>query len=223
MADGGGFAGFPRWGVTFYQELEVHNTKEFWAEHKAQWERDVRDPLRKLMDSLEPEFGPAKVFRPHRDIRFSADKSPYKTFQGALAGHHDGVGYYVQLGGDGLVVGGGFHAHSPAQTDRYRAAVDAEPSGAELESLVGQLMAAGFALEGASLKSRPRGYGADHPRLDLLRRKEIMAINRVGTPAWLTEPAALQHIRDSWRQVRPLTTWITAQVGTAEEHPRGRG
>lgn len=220
MADSGGFAGFPRWAVTFYQELEEHNTKDFWAEHKDQWERDVRAPLQALVEALEPEFGPAKVFRPHRDIRFSADKSPYKTYQGAIAGQHDGVGYYVQISGEGLVVGGGFRTHSPAQTERFRAAVHSEASGTELERMVADLEAAGFGLEGAALKTRPKGYDADHPRLDLLRRKELMAIKRVGTPAWLSKPAALHQVRESWQQVRPLAAWIAEHVGSAEEQPR---
>jgi uncharacterized protein (TIGR02453 family) len=220
MAGGTGFTGFPRGAVTFYQELEVHNTKDFWAGHKHQWERDVHRPLLALVEALEPEFGPAKVFRPHRDIRFSADKSPYKTHQGAIAGQHDGVGYYVQISGEGLVVGGGFRTHSPAQTHRFRAAVDAEASGTELEGIAADLQAAGFGLEGAALKTRPQGYDADHPRLELLRRKELMAIKRVGTPAWLTTPEALHHVRESWQQVRPLADWVTHHVGPAEEQPR---
>ena len=81
-------------------------------------------------DALEDEFGPARLFRPNRDIRFSHDKSPYKTHQGAFVGVATGVGYYVQVSGDGLAVGGGFRAHSPAETARYRAAVDgARPAG----------------------------------------------------------------------------------------------
>jgi uncharacterized protein (TIGR02453 family) len=208
--------------VTFYQELEQHNTKDFWAEHKDQWERDVRGPLQALVEALEPEFGPAKVFRPHRDIRFSADKAPYKTYQGAIAGQHDGVGYYVQISGEGLVVGGGFRTHSSAQTDRFRARVDAEASGAALAGIVRDLQTAGFGLEGAALKTRPRGFDADHPRLELLRRKELMAIKRVGTPAWLSKPAALDHVRESWQQVRPLAAWIAEHVGPAPEHPGRR-
>jgi uncharacterized protein (TIGR02453 family) len=218
--DAAAFTGFPVWGVRFYQDLETHNTKEFWVQHKAEWERQVRDPMRALVAELEPQFGPATLFRPNRDIRFSADKSPYKTHQGAIAGSSAGVGYYVQLSGDGLAVGGGFRTHSPAQTDRFRAAVDDERAGGELVAITSALVAEGFELEGAALKTRPKGYDADHPRIDLLRRKEVMGIKRVGTPRWLTTPEALDHVREAWLDIRPLNDWVVEHVGPAEERPR---
>jgi uncharacterized protein (TIGR02453 family) len=209
MAD---FTGFPLWGPRFYSELELHNTREFWAAHKDRWEREVRDPMRALVAALEPEFGPATVFRPHRDVRFSPDKSPYKTHQGAIAGPAPGLGYYVGLDADGLIVGGGFRTHSTAQTDRFRRAVDSD-AGAELAGIVTALVAAGFSVEGAALKTHPRGYPADHPRVDLLRRKELMAVTNVGTPPWLATPAALEQVRRMWRQVRPLAEWAVTNVG----------
>jgi uncharacterized protein (TIGR02453 family) len=212
MAESSSFQGFPQWGVTFYQELEVTNTKEFWAEHKAQWERDVKEPMLALADALEDEFGPARLFRPNRDIRFSHDKSPYKTHQGAFVGVATGVGYYVQVSGDGLAVGGGFRAHSPAETARYRAAIDAPTPGARLEKVAAELVAAGYSLEGETLKTRPKGFAAEHPRLELLRRKEMMAIHRIGTPSWLAAPEAVDHVRAQWRQVRPLVDWMTEHV-----------
>jgi uncharacterized protein (TIGR02453 family) len=221
MAGPAEFEGFTAWGVTFYQELEDNNTKEFWAANKAQWEREVREPMLALVEELEDEFGPAKLFRPNRDIRFSADKSPYKTHQGAIAGPVAGVGYYVQISGDGLAVGGGFHTHSPAQTESFRRAIADEDSGVEFERIVAGLVGAGFDLEGAALKTRPKGFGIDHPRLDLLRRKEIMAINRLGTPAWLSKPTALQHVRAAWRDIRPLAEWVMANVAPVEARRGG--
>lgn len=215
MADSG-FTGFPAWGVRFYGQLQDNNTKEFWGQHKSEWERAVRDPMRDLVEELEDEFGPATVFRPNRDLRFSADKSPYKTYQGAIAGPAAGIGFYVQLDAEGLLVGGGFHTHSPAQTDRFRAAIEADPSGADLERITGALTTDGYALEGAALKTRPKGVDADHPRLDLLRRKEIMALRRLGTPQWLESPEALDQVREHWAAIRPLTEWIVTHVGPAE-------
>jgi uncharacterized protein (TIGR02453 family) len=208
----GDFRGFPARAVGFYGDLEHDNTKEFWAGHKAQWEADVRDPMRALLDELEPEFGEARLFRPYRDVRFSADKSPYKTHQGALVGPNPGVGYYVQISSEGLTVGGGFRTHSPSQTEQFRDAVADEASGPELESIVAALVSAGFTLEGATLKTRPRGYPAEHPRMALLRRKELMSIRRLGTPAWLETPAVLDHVRASWRRIRPLADWVVAHV-----------
>lgn len=209
MAD---FRGFPLWGPQFYAELERNNTRDFWAANKERWERDVRDPMRALVTALEPEFGPAVVFRPNRDLRFSPDKSPYKTHQGAIAGPAPGLGYYVGLDADGLMVGGGFRTHSPAQTDRFRQAVDSD-AGAELAGIVETIVGQGYVVEGAALKTRPRDYPADHPRIDLLRRKELMAVRGVGTPEWLPTPAALNHVRRMWGEIRPLAEWVVTNVG----------
>ncbi|WP_270888081.1 DUF2461 domain-containing protein [Pedococcus sp. 5OH_020] len=220
MAGDAGFRGFPLWGVRFYDELRTTNTKELWSQHKAEWERAVRDPMRALVESLEDEFGPATVFRPNRDIRFSPDKSPYKTYQGAIAGPAAGIGYYVQLDADGLLVGGGFHTHSAEQTGRFRAAIAAGPTGAQLERITGSLVDQGYSLEGAALKTRPKGVEADHPRLELLRRKELMALRRLGTPAWLESKEALDRVRAEWSVLRPLVDWVSEHVGPAADGPR---
>ena len=107
-----------------------------------------------LVDALEDEFGPAKLFRPNRDIRFSADKSPYKTHQGAIAGPAAGVGHYVQISGDGLAVGGGFRTHSPAQTESFRRAIAAEDSGARVRRCRGRARL-GLVSTSRALPSRP--------------------------------------------------------------------
>ena len=151
------FEGFPAAAFRFYADLEENNNREWWLENKRTYDDDVRAPLTALLSELEPEFGPAKIFRPNRDIRFSQDKSPYKTAQGAFAARQEGVGFYVQLSADGLLIGGGYHSHTPAQLARYRAAVDAPASGEQLQEIVDAVAAAGFSVEGEKLKTVPRG------------------------------------------------------------------
>jgi uncharacterized protein (TIGR02453 family) len=209
------FPGFSDRAVAFYAELAAHNTREFWTANKTVYESEVRDPMRALVAELESEFGPAKVFRPHRDTRFSNDKTPYKTHQAALAGDGAGTGYYVQLDSRGLTVGGGFRAHSPVQTATFRSAVAAEDTGLAMSDLVAGLRANGYDIEGDELKTRPRGIAADHPRLDLLRCRSLMAFQLFGTPAWLGGPSALDAIRNAWRQVTPLNEWVAANVASA--------
>lgn len=70
------FQGIPTAAFRFYEELEENNNREWWLEHKSAYDAGVREPLTALLAELEPEFGPAKVFRPNRDVRFSQDKSP---------------------------------------------------------------------------------------------------------------------------------------------------
>jgi uncharacterized protein (TIGR02453 family) len=209
------FEGFPDEGLVFYEGLEADNSKTFWTRHKADYDAHVKAPLLAMLEELAPEFGTAKVFRPYRDVRFSNDKTPYKTHQAALAGDGAGTGYYLQLDSRGLTVGGGFRAHSPDQTARFRGAVDAEATGVALADVVDALRASGFDIEGDELKTRPRGFAADHARIDLLRCRSLMAFTLYGTPAWLSRPAALDEIRSTWRQVRPLNDWVAANVGPA--------
>ena len=213
------FSGFPPGALSFYAELEDDNSRDWWLGHKAAYDRDVREPMLALLDSLEDEFGEAKLFRPNRDVRFSADKSPYKTHQGALVGTGTSPGYYVQVSADGLRAGGGFRATSPAQTSRFRAAVDAPATGGELDGILKALRAKDFDLIGDSVKTSPRGYVADHPRIETLRHKELMVVRDFGTPAWLSTRRTLTVVRDTWRAVRPLRDWLEANVGTAEGRP----
>jgi uncharacterized protein (TIGR02453 family) len=209
------FAGFSDRAVAFYADLAADNTRGFWTANKAVYDSEVRDPMRALVADLEPEFGPSKMFRPHRDIRFSNDKTPYKTHQSALAGDGSGLGYYVKLDSSGLTAGGGFRAHSPDQVARFRNAVDAEATGVALSGVVARLREDGFHIEGDELKTKPRGYAADHPRIELLRCRSLMAFKMFGTPAWLASPAAFDEVRSAWRKVTPLREWVAANVGPA--------
>ena len=210
------FSGFPPSALAFYAGLEADNSREHWQAHRPTYEQDVREPMLALLDALEDEFGEAKLFRPNRDVRFSADKSPYKTHQGALVGVGTSLGYYVQISADGLRAGGGFRTTSPTQTARFRAAVDAPATGIELERMVTALRDRTFELVGDAVKTAPRGYAVDHPRIEMLRHKELMVLRDFGAPPWLHTRRALTEVRDTWRAVRPLAEWLEANVDASE-------
>ncbi|AUZ35577.1 TIGR02453 family protein [Arthrobacter sp. PGP41] len=203
------FQGIPAGAFGFYEELQDNNNREWWQEHKDSYQSLVKEPLSSLLAGLEPRFGPAKLFRPNRDIRFSEDKSPYKTAQGAVASVQEGVGYYLQLSAGGLLVGGGYHSHTPAQLARYRNSVDASGTGESLRQIVEAVAAAGFAVEGEKLKTVPRGYAREHPRAELLKHKSLSASVNLGRPDWLATPAAVQHIAGLWEDLRPLVDWVS--------------
>lgn len=202
------FQGIPAGAFEFYQELQENNTREWWQENKDRYQTLVREPFLAMLAGLEPRFGPGKIFRPNRDIRFSQDKSPYKTAQGAFASVQEGVGFYLQVSADGLLVGGGYHSHTPAQLARYRNSVDASGTGESLRHIVEAVAAAGFMVEGEKLKTVPRGYPQDHPRAELLKHKSLSAATDLGQPAWLATPAALQEIAALWDELRPLVDWV---------------
>ncbi|WP_427129600.1 DUF2461 domain-containing protein [Pseudarthrobacter sp. S9] len=202
------FAGIPDAAFRFYSDLEDNNNRGWWLEHKAVYDAAVKEPLTLLLAELEPHFGESRLFRPNRDIRFSPDKSPYKTAQGAFASAAEGVGFYLQLSADGLLIGGGCHTHSPAQLARFRSAVDAQDSGEALQGIVQGVETAGFAVEGESLKTVPRGFDKDHPRAALLKRKSLTAGVNVGRPDWLATPGAADEVARRWEELRPLVEWI---------------
>ncbi|MEU5410380.1 DUF2461 domain-containing protein [Nocardia asteroides] len=203
------FTGFPLTALDFYEDLEADNSKTFWAAHKQTYEEAVRAPMTALTAELEAEFGPAKIFRPYRDVRFAADKSPYKDHQGAVAATMPGVGWYVQIGAAGLFVAGGCYMMSPAALATLRATIDDDVRGAELEHILADATAAGFTIGGDQLKTKPKGYPADHPRIELLRHKSLTARREFGAPDWLSTPAAATEIRRAWTELRPLVEWFT--------------
>ena len=176
------FEGFPDEGLVFYEGLEADNSKTYWTQHKAAYDAHVRAPLQALLDELAPEFGTAKVFRPYRDVRFSNDKTPYKTHQGAVV-HADGAGagaWYVQISADGLHVSGGCWRLESDQVARYRRAVaDACRARACRPRSTGW-RAAGWSIEGEQLTRVPAGYSADAERLDLLKHKSLHAGRTLG-------------------------------------------
>ena len=201
------FSGIPHAAVDFYAELEQDNTTEFWAAHRERYERDVRATIAALVAELEDEFGPAKIFRPERNLRFSRDKTPYKTHQGAYVGTGPRTGWYAEVSADGFRVGGGSYHMEPEALTAYRQAVDG-PRGAALERIVADLRESGWEINGSTLRTAPRGYGRDHPRIGLLRHTSLSATRWIQDADVVTTPALVEQVREDWREVRPLVEWL---------------
>ena len=219
---GGGFRGFPDEAFVFYEGLEADNSKTYWTAHKAAYEEHVRAPMLALLGELSSDFGAASMFRPYRDVRFSKDKSPYKTHQGAFVDAVPGVGYYVQFSADGLLAAAGFHSHGADQIERYRNAVANDATGKRLESIVATLREGDFDLDGDALKTRPKGYPADHPRIELLRYRSIYAERSWPPQPWIHTASAAARVREAWSAAQPLVAWITEHVGQTHEPSRRR-
>jgi uncharacterized protein (TIGR02453 family) len=203
------FSGWPEEALDFYDGLAADNSKSYWTEHQATYEDKVLRPMTELTEELAAEFGEPKIFRPYRDVRFSADKSPYKTHIGAVIG---GTGY-VQLSADGLGAGAGMWQLGPEYLERYRAAVASDSPGAELEQVIARIEKADIAVHGHGvLKSAPRGYPADHPRIGLLRYKGLTAWKQWPVETWLETAAAKDHLISFFRTVQPLCSWLTTHV-----------
>src|SRR5579871_1569705 len=160
-----GFSGWSEAALDFYDGLEEDNSKAYWTAHKAIYDQAVLGPMLQLTEELSPEFGEVKIFRPYRDVRFSADKSPYKTGIGAVIGSG-----YVQFSASGLAAGAGMHQMASDQIARYRQAVAEDLTGHELERVIEAITKAGYEVHGREpLKTALCVYPGDHPRIELLR------------------------------------------------------
>ncbi len=132
------FTGFPVVALDFYDDLEVDNTKSFWDANKHVYDASVKAPFQALAAALEPEFGPMKIFRPYRDVRFAKDKTPYKTHQGAFVSAGPSLGWYVELSPRGVRVGAGFYEASGARLAAIRDAVADDKTGRALKGRLDQ-------------------------------------------------------------------------------------
>ncbi len=211
-----GFGGWPDEALEFFEGLEADNTKAYWEPRKPLYERAVKAPMEALLAEVEGEFGSFKLMRPYRDIRFSADKTPYKTNIGAGSSTGTG-GVYVSFSANGIYAGGGTWHLSRDQLVRYREAIDGA-AGEELEAIDGRLGEAGYELEGReTLKRAPKGWSQDHPRIRLLRFTSVLVGRHFPPAPWMATAAVKDRVVEVWRAAAPVNAWLDANVGPAEE------
>lgn len=206
------FTGFPVAALDFYDDLEMDNTKSFWEAHKATYLEQVRAPMIALTDALAQEFGAAKVFRPYRDVRFAKDKMPYKTHQGAFVAVGPASGWYVEVAAPGVRIGGGVYEASGERLAALREAMADDRTGARLQRIRRDLERAGFTVDGERLKTSPRGFDKDHPRIELLRMKTVLGMRSYGFEPFVHTPELLDRVRADWRTLRPLVNWLADAV-----------
>ena len=201
----------------FFIGLELDNSKRYFDANKKLYLERVRGPLEALLVELEPEFGKSKIARPNRDIRFSANKAPYKTNVYAMT-----PGGYVALDAKGLTAAGGRYEMEKSQLDAYRAVVAADRPGAELERIVSALESAGYEIGGEELKRIPPGFPPDHPRARLLRHKRLYFWKNFGLQPWLGSARAREKVAEVWRAAKPLEDWFAAHVPAGSGSERRR-
>jgi uncharacterized protein (TIGR02453 family) len=213
------FTGFTEEALDFYRRLEVDNSKAFWQANRATYVTAVREPMAALTGELA-DLGPFHLFRPHNDLRFSKQRPPYKTHQGAYVESEGGAGYYVQLSASGLMLAAGYYAMAPDQLTRFRDAVGDDRTGSEVATIAADLRRRHYTIGAiAELATAPRGWPRDHPRIDLLRRKGLMASMDVGAPAWIRSRGAVRRIRAVWDGTAGLCAWLDTHVGPSTLPP----
>lgn len=203
------FLGFGPEAFWWFDGLERDNSRDYFTRTRDLYEREVRGQLEELL--LELGGGEVKVFRQHRDLRFTRDKRPYKERTYGIAGR-----LYVQLSSRGLYVGTGYYRVEPEQLERYRAAVADDATGPQLEAALAK---ARLDVDGASLKTAPRGYPRDHPRIELLRRKQLIIGRSLPAGGGIKRDPALDLARGVRKSSAPILAWLDTHVG----QPSSRG
>ena len=214
------FEGFPAEAFAWFSGLEADNSREYFTAHRDTYERAVLGALETMLEELADELsGRVKMFRQNRDVRFSPDKSPYKTATyGVILDRVDSLApLYAQLTSAGLFAGSGYYRVEPDQLERFRAAIVDDGSGPELERAVAAVHAAGVQTFGEALKTAPRSYPRDHPRVALLRHRSLYAGRRLSVRSGrgISRDAALKHVRATWDACGPLNAWLDAHVGAS--------
>jgi len=203
------FRGWKVEALEFFEGLEADNTKSYWQANKHVYETLVRAPMEELLSELGPTYGEGRIFRPYRDIRFSADKSPYKTNIAATIGEG-----YVSLSAEALGVGTGMYQLAPDQLERFRGAVADDGTGKRLQTIVAAARKSGHEITAHDiLKTVPKGFPKDHPRADLLRYKGLITWKEWPTGAWLGTAKAKDRIVQFLDASKPLNAWLKANVG----------
>lgn len=216
----GTFRGWPAEALEFWAGLEADNSRTFWQANKAVYDRAVRAPMEALLADLDAEFGPFHLFRPHRDVRFTKDKTPYKTAIAAVGEAEGGEMHYLQFSAQGLLVATGAYTMAADQLARHRAAIDDPAAGGDLAAVVTDLRRRGYAIGAmTTLRTAPRGYPKDHPRIELLRMKGCMASRTFPPAAWLHTARARDRVVATWRGAAALNAWLARHVGPSELPP----
>jgi uncharacterized protein (TIGR02453 family) len=229
------FTGFRPAALAFLRRLARHNTREWFEQHRPVYETEVRDPLRSLVEEMDvrlarvaPEIvgDPRRsVFRIHRDVRFSADKSPYKTNAACQFYHHDagrgagqdaegaGAGLYFQLADGECFVAGGIWMPARPALEKIREALAADPEGLD-EIVRAPVFRRRFkALDREAMLTRlPRGYAEGHPAERWFRYKSFTATRMLTEPQATSArlPALLE--RD-FAALAPLVRWLNGAIG----------
>jgi len=220
------FEGWPPQAIAWFEGLEQDNSRAYFTATRAVYDECVKAPLLALLDDVQNEFGPGRMFRPNRDVRFSHDKSPYKIQASAVLEREGrGGAYYVEVSADGMLAGAGYYQLWRDQLTRYRQAVAEDGPGEQLAAVLARLEAEGYRLSGEALKTAPRGWPRDHPRVALLRRKGLaLFADQPPGGRTLHSRRALDHVTGTWRAATPLLAWLDAHVGPSQDDrdPDGR-
>lgn len=213
------FQGFPKEGLKFLKDLEKNNKREWFVANKARYEEHVLSHLKAVVEEGEKAYGSGKNFRIHRDVRFSNDKTPYKTHASAVF-ERKGIVHYLHIEKDHMFAATGCHQMAKDQLVRFYESIDDDKSGKKLEKLVAAAEKLGLEVGGSALKTAPRGYPKDHPRIELLRHKGLTTSRRYEAGAWMHGPELAKRMVKTFAEGAAINEWLLKHVGESTEGRR---
>jgi uncharacterized protein (TIGR02453 family) len=211
--DSTAFAGIDPDTFAFYAELGQHQSKEWWLANKRRYEQRVRGPVEQLSEALGGEFGPLKIFRTYKDVRFSNDKRPYKDHLGLVTRDGSAGTHYLQVSQHALMLAGGMYQPGREQLARFREIVDDNRLVGDLEATLDEVGESGFSITTAdALTTAPRGFSVEHPKIDLLRLKRLAISTEYAPAPWMHGPELLDRVRAGWHVVGVWNDWLAENL-----------
>jgi len=220
--EGGWFSGFPQETFAFLAELAKHNNKPWFDKNRDYYREYVEAPADAFIFTMEREMGArfsgvgrmhGKMFRIYRDIRFSKDKTPYKTHIGIRFG--EGIGskcsgpvFYAHIEAEGLSLVTGVKEFEGNSLSRFRRAAAEDKTGGRLEKILNGLKRSGLEERGGRYKTGPSGFPPKHPRERLLRAKGLYVESRSALPDEIHGGGFARHCFDHFGKTKPLYDWL---------------
>ncbi|QHT71217.1 DUF2461 domain-containing protein [Rhodocytophaga rosea] len=212
--------------LNFLTALKENNQREWLEAHKSTYEstrKDFSDFVSQVLKEIivfEPTFAPLEpkdcIFRLYRDVRFSKDKTPYKTNYSAYFAEggrkSTKAGYYLHIEpGNKSMLAGGIYMPMPEELKKIRQEIDY--NGETFTTILSQPDFVKYfgKLSGSTLKTIPKGYAADHPSIELLKHKDFTVFHQL-TDAEVVKPGLLQHISHVWKTLKPLNDFLNQAV-----------
>ena len=222
------FSGFPESGLAFLRDLAAHNDRDWFEAHRAVWDNEIipamlswceelASRLSDLMPRLvfQPRVG-GSVYRLNRDIRFSRDKSPYKTHVAALLWEggekHDAPGVYLHVSPGEVILGGGLYVFEEGRLDRFRKLLHDEGAAERLTEALAKAKKHGLKPDGEKLQKPPRGFDPEGPYADLAKYKGLVVGKTVKPGGWLHSREALERSEAVARAYGPLHAWLRDEL-----------
>ena len=207
------FTGFGSELVGFYRMLNENNDRDWWhAGGKEVYEAHVAGPMKHLSAALQPTYGPLKIFRPYRDMRFNPDQKPLQE-HASMVTQGTGGSYYLQVSAEGLLVAGGLWRPSAKALGKFRALVDDPKRAAQVHKALDSVASEGYVLcDDGRLSTAPQGFRKDHPEIELLRYKSLAVMKRLPVGPWLTKPACLDKVLHEWGIIRKWNAWLQDNI-----------